>query len=236
MSNKDKNNKREKFLKNLSIGVAATAGFAGIAYSTTDSERAKDELSKYAENGNKIVEYADKTDVNMVMQLQMLEEDVKTYNELSSKMFLSDEDKIRLENAKNSIKSKILSEKLSEFYLEDILKEKIKSAYSADYVEVDYFVNSMAEEHMEIDVYEVKPTSKLDKPDITIKKEEIPREVKAAIGCIVDLQEFAECRPDQIGEESIKKAAKYYDSMKGFANLDLKADNGKIKVEKGIER
>lgn len=210
------NKKRVNFIKGLSASLAVAAGVTGA----TAIANERDNLSKYNKDNDKIIEYVDSNDKGVIEMLETMDENVEIYKQLNGKVGLSDEDTKRLESAKDAIREVIISDKLSEFYLEDVFKEKVKSIYSAEHLKVNY-VDKDDYEFMSIDVYNKKPKSKLDKPSVVIEKNDMPNEMKSAIRGIVNFQEYATCTRDEIGDKSISNAIKYYESMKGFANIDL---------------
>lgn len=221
--------KRKDFLKGIAVigttvGLAIGGGF--LANAATQSE----DLSKYMVKNNKYEDYIKGSEYSKLKKMEELDNNISKYEELSSKFGLNNEEKEELKEATNAIKAEMASGNLADFYLNDLLKEKLKSAYKANDIETRYWNR----EEITIKMFDKNGMS-----EIMEEKDKV-QPIKVAMKDIATLQSYME--KDQFLKSDIKEFIKIQKNMKGFSNLKFIKSEGKplayaqIDVEKDNDK
>lgn len=198
--------KRDDFKKKLGAGIITLgiigAGGAGLA----KYEEKYNDLSEYNVDDTKYMDYIKGNEQGKTEMLTNLESSIDDYLELGSKKKLTDEEKIKLDEAINEIETNMKSGSLAEFYLKDVFKGKIKETYKVDDVVTYWNPGSL-----NITMYkgEYKSTNMEDKDKI--------KPIVVAMNDIAKLQGYM--NSDKISKSEIKNFIRIHENMKAFSNL-----------------
>ena len=220
--------KRKDFRKSMAVIGTTIAVAIGSAVLTTAANKS-DDLSQYAFRNDKYVDYIAGSEYKKFKEMQELDDSIKKYEELKKKTILNKEQKEELAEARETIKKEMASGSLADFYLNDLLKEKLKKAYDAYSVETHY----SNENEIRIDLY-----GKKGKYETLEDKDEIGP-IKIAMKDIATLQGYASKK--EFTNLDINEFIKIQKNMKGFSNLKFIKAEGKplsyaqIEVEKDAE-
>lgn len=220
--------KRKDFRKSIAVIGTTIAVAVGGGMLTAEANKSAD-LSRYMVRDDKYVDYIKGSEYEKFKKMQELDNNIKKYEELKSKMILSKEDNEQLLEARKLIEKGMTSGDLADFYLNDLLKEKLKKAYDAYSVETHY----SNENEIRIDLYEKKGKYE------TMKNNDEVAPIKIAMKDIATLQGYTE--KEKFSNSDISEFIKIQKNMKGFSNLKFIKTEGKplsyaqIEVEKSDE-
>lgn len=223
--------KKKEFRKSMAVIGTAIAVAIGGGKLTAEANKSED-LSQYAVRDNKYVDYIEGSEYEKFNAMTELDANIKKYEELSSKTSLSKEQKEELLETKKSIKDEMVSGGLADFYLNDLLKEKLKQTYDAYSVKTNYSNDAK----IRIDLYEKNGRYE------TMKDEDEIAPIKIAMSDIATLQGYVGADQDKLLNSDINKFIKIQKNMKGFSNLKFIKSEGKplayaqIDVEKDNDR
>lgn len=220
--------KKKEFRKSIAVIGTAIAVAIGGGKLTAEANKSED-LSQYAVRDDKYVDYIEGSEYKKFKEMQELDNNIKKYEELKSKMILSKEDNKELLETRKSIEKEMSLGDLADFYLNDLLKEKLKRAYGANSIETRYW----NEEEFRIDLYEKNGKSEI------MKDEDKVTPIKVAMKDIATLQGYTE--KESFSNSDISEFIKIQKNMKGFSNLKfIKTEEkplsyAQIEVEKSDE-
>lgn len=220
--------KRKDFRKSIAVIGTTIAVAVGGGMLTAEANKSAD-LSRYMVRDDKYVDYIKGSEYEKFKKMQELDNNIKKYEELKSKIILSKEDNEQLLEARKLIEKGMASGDLADFYLNDLLKEKLKKAYDAYSVETHY----SNENEIRIDLYEKKGKYE------TMKNNDEVAPIKIAMKDIATLQGYVD--KENFSNSDISEFIKIQKNMKGFSNLKFIKTEGKplsyaqIEVEKSDE-
>lgn len=221
--------KRKDFIKSIAV-IGTAVGIAIGSGKLADNVSKSDDLSKYTVKDDKYVDYIEGSEHEKFKAITELDNNISKYEKLNSKFGLSDEEKEELKEATKAIKDEMASGDLADFYLNDLLKEKLKSAYKANNVETRYWNR---------EEITIKMFDKYGKPEIMEDKDKV-QPIKIAMKDIATLQSYMES--EQFSNSDIKEFIRIQKNMKGFSNLKFIKSEGKplayaqIDIEKDNDR
>lgn len=215
---KDKRNNFRKKIKAEVAGVVALSAFAGTAVGTQIKGNVDSDLSKYNADDTKYMDYIDEEDTQKIEWIKGLDKKIKDYKLLSDdKENLTESKEIELETLESQLKDELCSGKLADFYLRDIFKTKMKTAYGVEDIIVGYS-NQSGEEAITIKMYDkYDVNNKKQKPNEYMDDKDEIAPIKSAVRDIVYLQDIS--RRNKYDDKDIEKLISVFDNMKGFSNL-----------------
>lgn len=220
MENKQKD-KRNNFRKEIKVevaGVIALSTVVGAVVGTQIKENVDSDLSKYNVDDTKYMDYIDEEDTQKIEWIKGLDKKIKDYKLLSDdKENLTESKEIELETLESQLKDELSSGKLADFYLRNIFKTKMKTAYGVEDIIVGYS-NQSGEEAITIKMYDkYDVNNKKQKPDEYMDDKDEIAPIKSAVRDIVYLQDIS--RRNKYDDKDIEKLISVFYNMKGFSNL-----------------
>lgn len=209
----------------VGAAVATVSVIGGVAKGKQDLESI--DMSVYNVNKNAYEEYiekkygSDKTEIETAAELQELTESIDTYNKLRDIKELTDAQKETLKTVKYEIKSEMQSNMIANLY-KDIFKEKMKTAYNAEKVTINYQDGANPTKEFSVEIETKTKKFFMDSKDET-------REIESAVWDIVELQKMQ--KKDSYKDKDIESFIRLYENMKGFSNLEFtKEENKPLKM------
>lgn len=219
--------KRKEFKKKIAI-VTTTAAIVAGGF-TLNAASKNEDLSQYMVSNNKYEDYIKGSEYKKFKKMEELDNNISKYEALKSRMFLDKEEKNELEELSKAIKEEMSSGDLADFYLNDLLKEKLKEAYHVESVVTNYSNDG----EIKIDLYGKNKISK------TMENKDEVTPIKIAMRDIATLQGYI--GREEFSNQDVKEFIKMQKNMKGFSNLKFIKEEGKplayaqIELEKGEE-
>lgn len=224
-----KNTKSKDYRKSVATIAGATVltagtigGLGALAVKGKQDLQSMD-MSKYNIDNKKYEDYvkteydSEETEKENLYRLAKLEDNIRIYNSLSSGK-LTDTQQETLKEAKNEIKQEMVSKLTAKVYM-NMFKEKMKAAYKAEGVTINYLDGANPGKEFNV---KLKTATK---PETFMQKEDKTKEIKSAVWDIVELQGMQEKATYE--DKDIEAFVKLYENMKGFSNLEFTKEEGK---------
>lgn len=228
MNNMKMSDKKENFKKRIMIvGAAAVMATAGVSIANSDYN-----LSKFDVDNDKYIDYIDGSENKKMERMINLDEQISRYEELSTKMFPSKEEKTEMDKIESYLEKEMTSGYLGDFYLKDILKEKIKEAYDKESKNKIQKI----ETKWDIDAISIKMYDKYGRVTFMSEKDKVAP-IRSAMDDIATLQEYE--NKDEFSKSEINNFIKIHKNMKGFSNIKFIKTEGKplsyVQIDLGKE-
>lgn len=216
MDDMKKVDKKEKFKKSIMVvGATAIMATTGVGMANSDYN-----LSKFDVNNDKYVDYIDGSENEKLERMMKLDEQISRYEELSNKKFPSKEEKAEINNIRSYLEKEMSSGYLADFYLKDILKEKIKEAYNRDTKNKIKRI----ETRWDLEGISIKMYNKYDQYTSMDEKDKVAP-IKSAMDDIAALQEYE--NKEDFSKTDVNNFIRIHKNMKGFSNLKFVKIEGK---------
>lgn len=199
------------------VGAAvATVGVIGVAAAKGKQDLESIDMSNYNIDNAKYMEYAKTDDKDTMYRLAKLDDNVRLYNSLSSEK-LTDAQIETFNKVKSEIELEMMSKMTAKLYL-NMFKEKMKSAYNAEGVIIDYKSGANPSKEFSVEIQTKTKKFFMDSKDET-------KEIKSAVWDIVELQKIQD--KESYSDKDINVFVKLYENMKGFSNLEFVKEEDK---------